>query len=166
MEDMTFSELVNRRFRYLMDEYGFSVIHEEYYPRDFGNSLIVLQSKECRIRILKEKGEVFIDAGPLWAPVDWASNAANLWFDLSLVTQFLTRGADKWTYDHFDSLVGQSSVDAQLARLADALRPYWDRVCTFFRKESFEIRGAELEEFRNQRLKDLRDALMSKEKHS
>lgn len=52
MEGHPFSNQVRRYFRYLFDDYGFSVLSEEYSPDVFGNWITLLQSKDCQIRII------------------------------------------------------------------------------------------------------------------
>lgn len=76
MHRYMFTERVKEKFRYLVEEYGFSVADERYDPDAFGNSLVDYQSGKTTIRVLLDRGEVTIGVGPY--PL-----ASDCWFDLS-----------------------------------------------------------------------------------
>jgi len=155
MERSAFYDQVKERFCYLVQDYGFSVIHEEYYPESYGNAIVVLQSKDCRVRVLLEREQVLVEVGPLWAPEDWSSHASDLWFDLTDITAFLTQGTDRWEYYFPDTSLDHAyRIDRQLIRLAGILRPYCGRVFRLFRPEVFQQKQEELVRFRKQQTEE------------
>jgi hypothetical protein len=145
MEGHPFSNQVRKHFRYLFDDYGFSVLFEEYSPDIFGNWITLLQSNDCQIRIILDRGQVFIDAGPSLAP--------NEWFDLNLITAFLAQEPRKanWQYSLPKESIAYDTIDRQLANLADILRKYCDEIIQLFREDTFKQRKTELKEFRRKK---------------
>ncbi len=140
MTEPTFFDQVKKHFHYLIEQYGFSVIHEEVFP-SFDNAEVVFQSQDCRIRVLRERGEIYVDASPL-PPIDY-------WVDLASIVKFLTQGTESWQYEHIGGDY-ESRIEWQLVRVAEKLRPYIMQVCELFRKEVFERKRSELEEFKQQ----------------
>jgi hypothetical protein len=125
MSTPSFMEQVCQHLAFLNADCGFVVVHQEYYPEHFGNALVVMQSGQCRIRILKEKGQVLVEFGPLWAPQDWACDTPDVWFDLAILLGFLTRGRCEWQYQFDDASSDPAArVTAQLDRLAGVLHAY------------------------------------------
>lgn len=154
MKSSVFFELVRMRFSYLFDDYGFSVIHEEHYPEYYGNAAVVLQSDSCRIRVLLDREQVLVEAGPLSAPEEWSSHAPDFWFGLTYITAFLTQGVDQWGYQYPDTSLDLSSrIDRQMVRLASKLRAYCDQIIKLFRPEAFEITQEDLLEFQEQQVR-------------
>jgi len=140
MTQPTFFDQVKKHFHYLIEQYGFSVIHEEVFP-SFDNAEVVFQSHDCRIRVLRERGEIYVDASPL-PPTDY-------WVDLVSIIRFLTQGTDTWQYEHISGDY-EFRIEWQLARVADKLRPYIRQICELFRNEVFARKRSELEEFKHQ----------------
>lgn len=139
MEQPAFFEQVRKHFRYL-ESYGFEIVYKETFP-SFDNAEVVFQSEKCRIRVLLERGEVYVDVGPL-PPVDY-------WIDLSSLVEFLTQGAETWRYE-IPSGDYQFRVEWQLTRVANKLRHYIPQSCEMFSKENFEQKRLELERFGQQ----------------
>ncbi len=137
MEPQAFIALIQKHWPYLFQQYGFSVIHQEYYPEHSGNALVVLQSRDERLRFIYERGQVFVDAGPLTAPENWSSTTPHQWFDLVTLTAFLSNGQDHWQY-------GTGEVDAQLQKLSAKFKPYADRIFDLFRPANFARTQTEL----------------------
>lgn len=144
MERIMFFDLIEHYFQYLINDYGFSVIAKEVYP-NFDNAEMILQSNGCRIRVLRERGQVFVDVGPL--------PPRNNWYDLATLIAYLTRGANTWEYkipDHGDY---EYKVEWQVMRLADILRPYCAQICKLFHKGIMEQTCTELKEFMDQQFR-------------
>lgn len=139
MKQPAFSDQVKKHFHYLKD-HGFVMVHEQTFP-SFDNVEVVFQSEDCRIRVLRERGEVYVDISPL-PPVDY-------WVDLVSIIGFLTQGADSWQYESSGGDY-EFRIEWQLARVADKLRPYIRQVCELFRKGVFERKLPEIEEFKHQ----------------
>jgi hypothetical protein len=155
MKRPEFFQQVRERFSYLMDDFGFSVIHEEYYPQSFGNALVVLESKDCRIRVLLEKEQVLVDVGPLSAPEEWSSHAPDYWFGLTYVTALLAPEAEPMAYQFPDtSLDRNARIDRQLVRLAGILRPYCDQIARRFCPESFQSTQEELLQLQEKQVRE------------
>lgn len=116
MHRYMFTERVKEKFRYLVEEYGFSVADERYDPDAFGNSLVDYQSGKTTIRVLLDRGEVTIGVGPY--PL-----ASDCWFDLSSVLEFLAVHISEPLYifseewDRHDDM-----IDWQVSRLAHLLQ--------------------------------------------
>jgi hypothetical protein len=134
---------IRRRFQYLFDEHSF-VLGSERHFESFGNWAVVLQSDTCgRIRIMQDRGEVFLALGPQWSPLSWD---AGPWYSLDVVVQYLSGGLDR-----FESTLGRT--DEQLGRLAERLRPYIDAACKLFQGDTFEASTGELDALR-QKIED------------
>lgn len=145
---------VKWRFSYLFDNYGFAVIHEEYHGQSSGNAIVVLESPDCRIRVLLEREQVLVDVGPLTAPEDWSTPAPNDWFGLTYITGFLSKGADQWEYAIPKTALDQDlRIDQQLIKLADKLHPYCGLIVRMFRPEAYEQTQRELIDYQAQQVK-------------
>ena len=134
---------VQKHFRFLIDEYGFSVEKEE---EGRGYCLVAFRQKGlfrpkiCRVRVSREAGRVQVDIAPLSAPNDW--------FSLATVIQYLTPGAENpWTYDEvYDPKTGK-----QLENLAEVLRSHFDTILQLFQKSTFKQKREELIAHRRKR---------------
>ena len=162
-----FFDKVRQYFRYLIDDYGFSVAREET-SRSFDNCLIVLQSSNCRVRVVRDRGTVFVEVGPRSAPdVHRPPSSPNLWFDVSTVVVFLIQesktGKWEWFYESPDeSLEDEAKTDWQLAKTAVKLRPYLNDIFRLFREDVFKQKQKELEEFRQKRMEESWQQVMQK----
>ena len=125
---------IRKRFRFLFDAHGFALASEICFD-SFENWVVVLKSKECRLRIFQDRGEVTIAVGPLWSPSGWQSGP---WFDLAIVIRYVSQGKDQWEYEG-------GNTDEQLKRLAEKLRPYCQQICWLFREDVFPEKRQELE---------------------
>lgn len=147
-----FAELVENSFGRLLDEFRFDLIHEESHPRDYDNSIVVFESNECRLRIILERDNVFVEVGPLHAPLDWATPAPALWFDISDIIPFLTHADDEWQYPlRGDDPAVSSSIVDQLEGISAALKPLIRDAIRLFSPGVFESRQFELVQFRKRR---------------
>lgn len=149
MAQLKLTELIHEPFHYLAEDFGFSVVHVENYPQDYGNAIVVLQSGKCRLRILLERDHVFVEVGSLQAPLDWAIHAPHLWFDVGDVILFLTNGKTKWKYSLPNGgLGGTAYIVNQIERIARELRLYIGQVLHLFEPGVFEEQQARLVEYR------------------
>lgn len=130
---------IRRHFAYLFDIYGFAVTSEIRFE-SFGNWVVVLESKECRLRFFQDRGEITVAVGPLWSPPGWQSGP---WFDLRAVIRYISQGKDRWEYE-------SGSTNEQLKHLAEKLRPYCRQICQLFREEVFQDKQQELQKVQNQ----------------
>lgn len=135
----TVVEQVRKYFAYLFDDYDFDVISDTHF-QNFGNWVVVLRSNDCRIRFFQDRGEVSVAVGPLWSSPGWQ---AGPWFDLTVITAFLTQGKSTVEYE-------SGKTGRQLKRLANILRPYCDEICELFQEKVFQQKRVELELLRDQ----------------
>src|SRR5690348_336408 len=68
---------LEREVPWLASESGFKVVFASYDPKTFGDSMVVLQSRALRLRIIRERGRIFAEVSPLEKP--------ELWWDLGLI---------------------------------------------------------------------------------
>ena len=118
MEQYVFVEQVKKRFRYLTDDYGFSVVDERYDPEAFGNSLVQFQSSLVGVRVALDRGQVLIDIGS-------SSEPQVSWFSLPNVVKYLAPELDELAYvfpERWDDYYHM--VDWQVIRLAHLLQRY------------------------------------------
>ena len=149
MTQLRLTELIHEPFHCLAESFGFSVVHAEDYPKDYGNAIVVLQSRVCRLRIIVERERVSVEVGSLQAPLDWAIHASHLWFDIGDVILFLTDGKTTWEYPFPDSdLRGAALIANQIESIAGELQPYIGEVLHLFEPEVFEEQRAGLLEYR------------------
>jgi len=108
----------------------------------FDNTEIVLQSQECRIRVLRERGQVFVEAGPLLSTEEW--------YDLATLIAYLTRETEELNYEIPDYSDYDTRIEWQVKRLAGILKIHYVQICELFRKKTF---NKDLKKFINSRLK-------------
>lgn len=151
-----FFDQVRKHFRYLIEDYGFSVVEEEVVP-SFDNRIVVLRSNDCSIRIVRDRGDVLIQVGPCSASeTGWRDSPGHLWFDLGTVIAFLSPRSEarkwQWFYASPDAALDRdASTDWQLADLAAKLQPKVEQVCQLFEEDVLKQKWRELEEFRERR---------------
>ena len=158
VKEKEFINLIKKHFDFLMEKYGFSIIYSDYSFETFGNCMVVLESKDCRIRIEKERGQVFLSIALRCIPYICSKDVSlesfrqwqKQWYDLSHVTSFLTQGPNQvnWKYKlpepGFDE---KTCIERQMVRLTRILEPYWNRIIELFQEESFKKKQKELDEF-------------------
>jgi len=153
---VSFFSKVRKHFGYLINDHDFAVVHQEDI-QSFDNCLIVLQSSNCRIRVVRDRGTVLVEAGPLSAPsVHRPPGSPNLWFSLSTIITYLEQdfNADKdWFYASPKESIDddEAKIDWELALAADTLRPYLDDIMHLFQESTFGQKQGKLEEFRERR---------------
>jgi hypothetical protein len=143
MDFSLFCDQVEKHFRYLIDKHGFSVVKKKPYDSQY--AMIVLQSKECRIRVLREREDIFVHAGP--------PSATEEWYDLGTLIAYLTRGTEQVEFEVPDYDDYNARIEWQVKRLADIFHTYYIQICDLFRKETFDKERADLKDFVNMRFK-------------
>lgn len=66
--DNDFAELVKQQFRFLIEQYGFSVVDEDKNPRIFGGRLVQFRSETTVVIVTDDQGSVTVDVGPVSEP--------------------------------------------------------------------------------------------------
>lgn len=151
MKQATSLEQIRKYFGYLFDEYGFNVVAETHFE-SFGNWVVVLQSDDCRIRIIQDREEISVALGPLWSIPGWQ---AGPWYDLAVITAFLTQGNSTVEYR-------STTTDRQLEQLAEVLHSRYDQIRELFQGETFRQRQAELELLRDQFNEQIWESMMQR----
>jgi hypothetical protein len=116
----TFAELVRWHFKYLTDEYGFSVKEKLYGSEPFSDGIIEFQSSATVVVVQLDRFDLMISIGP-----SAESEAARL--GLSRVIEFLTQGTQTFRLNFpAPPISSENSVESGLAQYAPALRQYCD----------------------------------------
>jgi hypothetical protein len=108
-------EIIKQGFRYLIENYGFQAVHEQYSPEIMGNAEVIYKSRATAIKIVVDRSQVLINIGK----ISWPERE---WFEFSDVIHFFDLNIMN-VYD-FPSGSTTASVDAQVTRLAQFLRKY------------------------------------------
>lgn len=117
MEINLFTELVKKHFDFLLKQYGFSIVHEDYYPDIMGNSWIVFTSHGTGISIVLDKGQVLMNVGP-------SSLSREKWYEFSDIISFFAPD-QKPVYvfpDGFSEY--KDALENQVSRLARLMEEY------------------------------------------
>ncbi len=121
------TNLVRKHFGFLFER-GVRVIFSDYHANS--NFAIVLETTDLRIRFFRERGTIYVHAGPSWATADWSGEP---WYDLIVVIAFITQKqvliSEYWK-DRFND-------DKELERLAEVLLFYYDQIVELFRTDTF-----------------------------
>lgn len=122
MTQYKFIEQTKRHFRYLIDDYSFSVVDEEYDPEAFGNSLVRFRSSTADVVLVLDRGQVLIDINPYPMMQDCQ-------FGLPSVVKFLAPEVSEPAYIFPETWENYNDmIDSQLERLARVLRQYCSSV--------------------------------------
>jgi len=126
---------VGKSFDFLVREHGFVVAQEEYDAQHFGNILMLFKSPDHLLKIIVDRGQVFIDIASTETP--------DAYFDMAVILRHLTQ--QEWLYDF--------TVDTgtQLNTLAGILKSYsqevfQDQLVRYHRTELDEIVQRQLQE--------------------
>jgi hypothetical protein len=85
-----FIDLVSRELLPKLREFSYSVADQEQAD-SFDNASVVLHSPDLRIRLVRERGQVFADFGP--------SSEPNVWYDSAVIVEFLGLSTDGGFHD-------------------------------------------------------------------
>lgn len=149
-------EQIRRYFSYLFGPYGFEVVHSKT-ARSGEHCLIVLQSKDCRIKFYRAQGEVNLLFGTLSAHPGWEDviDGTRQWYYARGMIDFV----EKSPVDVEKSLLQirtPKTEDQQLAELSMKLEPVCDQVIRLFREDMVEQWRGEYERFEQERNAEFR----------
>jgi len=147
MEQSLLSNLVRQHFRYLTDEYGFSITHDEYFPESMGNADILFVSPQTGVRIVLDRGQVVINIGSVLQP-------QKDWFEFSDVVHFFTPETEPVYIFPQDNSNYHAAIESQVIRLARLMRQY----CEPLLKGDFSMQSG-ISEIERQRVAKLLDDL-------
>lgn len=137
MEGKDDLNLLKKAFKFLIEQYGFSVIEEKYDPKFFGNVLVHYQSSKMEIAVALDRSKLVIDFRPR------RRIRKSSWFGIQSLYEFLApnteeparRFLDTWRTDsleiffheYFESLIRGEFVmwkDVEKARSEEAHQDY------------------------------------------
>ena len=67
-----FLEAVSAAFRRLIDRGFLVIVSDQYDEKAFGNAVVVLAGGNVRIRLVRDRGDIFADAASVNFPDEWA----------------------------------------------------------------------------------------------
>jgi len=132
-----FIKLIKKHFKYLFKEYKFDVVHSSS-ARGGEHCLVILESKDCRIKFYSSQGEVNILFGTLSSPIGWEDviNGYRFWYYASAIIDFITRTSVD-TAHIFSKVRASKSEEEQLKDLSEKLYPLFEDVIQLFREDNF-----------------------------
>ena len=70
-------EEIARDFPWLLSDLGFTVTYADWRPQSFGDSVLVLESKDLRVRFVRDRGQVWaeVQVSEKWWPLYWVLEA-------------------------------------------------------------------------------------------
>jgi hypothetical protein len=145
-----------RYFAWLVEEYGFSVIHSESGP--MGYCGFTLQSGDCRLSMSVERG--YAQFGQL-ALVPAAKQLDALtpesrWYYVGEIIDYLRGSYLSWPeIEERNRLFKGLSEEESMADLSAECRISWPRIMMLFQEDEFKRRQEELEEFLHRKDEDL-----------
>ncbi len=114
-------------------QHGMRVVsHEE--SGSFDNALVVLQGGDVRVRVIRERSQVFVDFG--------SSSEPAVWFDSAVVMEYLGLSDTAGWHDRDGAGV--------LKGLADFLRAFWLELSVRFSPATFPVAKQELTRVREE----------------
>ncbi|MCX5781291.1 MAG: hypothetical protein NT145_01095 [Elusimicrobia bacterium] len=84
---MNFFEETREEFKWLYEKYKLDEIEKSESPREFGNAVIVLKLGNIRMRVIKDRGQIFVD---FCSPFQ-----KNKYFDICQLVTFIHRNDKK-----------------------------------------------------------------------
>jgi hypothetical protein len=150
-----FFSAVEKHFQFLFDEHGFVVTKKEISDH-FDVCELMLQSKNWRIRIGRERGSVYVYIAPASDP--------ETWFGLGGVITFLQRESQEaqqiwWGPRLSWSLDYNVRLEQLLKWYGDKLEAHAGQIAAIFRDEGLERTLSELQVWQELKEKQARDAL-------
>lgn len=122
-----FINLLIKQFRFLVDELGFEIIMSKYDQEYFGDSLILLKSQKVGVKIVLDRGQLFIYVGKL-------TKVDRDWFDIEDVVKYFAPNIEP-VYIFPEDLIGQANILFQARRLSSLLKMY----CTSLLQGDFSM---------------------------
>lgn len=70
-EKASFRESVEKSFEQLIRTHGFRMLTAAYDRQDFGNTVVVLESESVLVRVVRDRGQVFVEIASVAEPGNW-----------------------------------------------------------------------------------------------
>ena len=152
METNSFPELVNKYFRYLIDEFQYSISEKPYGPRPFNYGEIFFNSNTTIIKIVRDQSRPLDIISVVIKPKNAPDDA-----EMSLIRIVEAFGIDH----HFLAAINPRDLEKSIEDYAWGLREYfmefilgdftrWNSVLTYFinymKRDYLAMSGSELPE--------------------
>jgi hypothetical protein len=147
MEQSLLSNLVRQHFRYLTDEYGFSLARDAYFPESMENADMLFVSSQTGVRIVLDRGQVLINIGSLLQP-------QQEWFEFSDVVHFFAPETEPVYIFSQDNSNYHATIESQVIRVARLMHQY----CEPLLRGDFSMQSG-IREIERQRVAKLLDDL-------
>jgi hypothetical protein len=118
---------IKELFSFLFKEYGFQLIEFEK-SESFGDVLVTIESKDFRLRFVRDRGQTFIDICPFIGFQEW--------FDLNIV-RMLIQGIDDTKSD-------------EIIKLQNFLKQNYSKIKELFGQENYLKTKEQLEKVQNE----------------
>jgi hypothetical protein len=131
-DERSISKLVERHFQFLFD-LGFFFQFVKYYPQHMGNWIVILESTDCLVYFLQDRGYIFLAFGhnDNYAH-DLNALLKNIqWFGLTALVYYLSKGRNY--IGHFEGELREE--EKQLERLARIAVAYIDEIIPIIGKD-------------------------------
>lgn len=129
-------EVIEEKFNFLFNE-GFSISGKAFYESEFGNWIVALESPRFKIRFRRDRNDLFMSIGPVWAQSDIRD--FKHFFDLEVVLVYLS--GDRSYYPVIAK--GREIKDA-LEGLSKLTRLYFKPITNLFEGDEFNEKEKEL----------------------
>ncbi len=138
MEKNAFFEAVEKEFAFLLDEYGFHIYQETYFPEKMGNASVLFTSDHTVISIILDRSQVLSKIGK-------RSKPSNEWFEITDIVRFFSSDEDMDVYQFSKkNPYDVPSVENQVLRLAKLIRRYCEPVLRGDFSKEEEIKKIEI----------------------
>ena len=147
---------IEAQLAFLFDQYGFRLIHCEGAAQ-FPVCLVVLESADCRVRFVVDRGIPEIAIGTKSARITWENpgeGAVEGWQDLVALVDFLEAREIRAPLLDREGAVAQT-LEEHLARISDLLQPHCDAIFEFMGSALSEQRRAECARFLESRNEEI-----------
>lgn len=81
---------LNNSFGFLIEQFGFRIIKQDFSAESFGNSILILATKDVKIKFITDRGDLGVIISGYHGIEDW--------FELSVVRAFVTGSDLLWEY--------------------------------------------------------------------
>jgi hypothetical protein len=123
-------QLIKSHFHFLFDR-DFEIINKKYDNKAFGNWLVVLKSKECVVRFIKDRTNIDVEIGPSWASTELSPKGHFVGLQ-NLIAYIENKPVSLYRTD--DRYL---DVNAQMQRLAALFSSHYNELISFVNRDDF-----------------------------
>lgn len=137
MVESFFQQCVQKHFGWLVRDDNFRVVEKKVFGH-FNDEEVVFESSRCRISVGQERSYAYVLVAPLRSVED-------IWFYLGGVIKYLTQGTDhSCDFEIPRDIAYETRIEQAVARFAEILHKYRDRVYEVVSPEAYHSRRADL----------------------